>query len=55
MSPGQAYMKIRMERAKNLLIQTRSPMIEIALDVGFDDPSHLRGLLNAFTEKRPRR
>lgn len=40
MSPGQAYKKIRMERAKKLLMQTNSPMIEIALDVGFDDASH---------------
>jgi transcriptional regulator GlxA family with amidase domain len=40
MSPGQAYIKIRMERARNLLTQTSSPMIEIALDVGFDNHSH---------------
>ena len=40
MSPGQAYNKIRMEKAKRLLMQTNSPMIEIALDVGFDDASH---------------
>jgi transcriptional regulator GlxA family with amidase domain len=40
MSPGQAYIRLRMERAKKLLMQTSSPMIEIALDVGFDDPSH---------------
>ncbi|ATU94993.1 hypothetical protein B5P45_17740 [Phyllobacterium zundukense] len=40
MSPGQAYNKIKMERAKKLLMQTSSPMIEIALDVGFGDASH---------------
>jgi transcriptional regulator GlxA family with amidase domain len=40
MSPGQAYNKIRMERARKLLMQTSSPMIEIALDVGFGDASH---------------
>ncbi|MGN8023684.1 GlxA family transcriptional regulator [Phyllobacterium sp. 22229] len=40
MSPGQAYIKIRMEWAKKLLMQTKSPMIDIALDVGFGDASH---------------
>lgn len=39
-SPGQAFNRIRMERAKKLLTQTRSPMIEIALDVGFGNASH---------------
>ena len=39
-SPALAYRKIRLERAKNLLIRTSAPMIEIALEVGFEDASH---------------
>lgn len=35
-SPALAYKKIRMERAKFLLAKTHSPLIEIALEAGFD-------------------
>jgi transcriptional regulator GlxA family with amidase domain len=44
MSPAQAYTRVRMERAKSLLAHSRThsrlPMIEIALDVGFENASH---------------
>lgn len=40
MSPAQAYTRVRMERAKSLLAHSRLPMIEIALDVGFENASH---------------
>jgi transcriptional regulator GlxA family with amidase domain len=40
MSPGRAYSRLRMERARTLLIQSKSPMIEVALDVGFESASH---------------
>ncbi|HEX5933249.1 MAG TPA: GlxA family transcriptional regulator [Pseudorhizobium sp.] len=39
-SPGSIYRKIRMERAKHLLVQTKAPMIEIALEIGFDSASY---------------
>lgn len=38
-SPAIAYRKIRMERAKFLLTQTHSPLLEIALESGFDTAS----------------
>ncbi|MDP9813747.1 transcriptional regulator GlxA family with amidase domain [Rhizobium tibeticum] len=40
MSPAQAYKRVRMERAKVLLAHSKLPMIEIALDVGFENASH---------------
>lgn len=40
MSPAQAYTRLRMERAKALLAHSRLPMIEVALDVGFENASH---------------
>lgn len=39
-SPGAAYMKIRMDRAMFLVERTSKPLIEIALDVGFENSSH---------------
>jgi transcriptional regulator GlxA family with amidase domain len=39
-SPGAAYMRIRMDRAMFLVEKTSKPLIEIALDVGFENSSH---------------
>ncbi len=39
MSPARAYAKVRLERAKVLLAQTKLPMIDIAMDVGFHTAS----------------
>jgi transcriptional regulator GlxA family with amidase domain len=39
MSPAKAYNRVRMERAKSILAQSKAPMIEIALDVGFENAS----------------
>ena len=39
-SPALIYSKIRLERAKHLLLQTRAPIIEIAIEVGFESASH---------------
>jgi transcriptional regulator GlxA family with amidase domain len=39
-SPGAAYMKIRMHKARFLVERTSKPLIEIALDVGFENSSH---------------
>lgn len=38
-TPAIAYRKIRMERAKHLLAKTHSPLLEIALEAGFDTAS----------------
>jgi transcriptional regulator GlxA family with amidase domain len=40
MSPAQAYTRVRVERAKTLLSHSKVSMIEIALDVGFENASH---------------
>jgi transcriptional regulator GlxA family with amidase domain len=39
MSPARAYARIRLERAKILLAQTKLPLIDIAMDVGFNSAS----------------
>jgi transcriptional regulator GlxA family with amidase domain len=39
-SPAAAYMRIRLDRAMFLVERTTKPLIEIALDVGFENSSH---------------
>lgn len=39
-SPAILYKRVRLERAKHLLIQTKAPLIEIAVEVGFENSSH---------------
>jgi transcriptional regulator GlxA family with amidase domain len=39
-SPAAVYMKIRMARAQFLVERTTRPLIEIALEVGFENSSH---------------
>jgi transcriptional regulator GlxA family with amidase domain len=41
MSPAKALNLLRMERARTLLSKSDRPLIEIALDVGLDNASHL--------------
>lgn len=38
-SPAIAYRKIRMERARHLLEKTHSPLLDVALEAGFDTAS----------------
>jgi len=40
MSPAKAYTRVRMERAKALLLQSKASLIEVALDVGYENASH---------------
>jgi transcriptional regulator GlxA family with amidase domain len=39
-SPASVYKRVRLERAKHLLMQTKAPLIEIAMEVGFGNASH---------------
>lgn len=39
-SPAHAYKRVRLERARRLVTQTKAPMIEIAVEVGFETASH---------------
>lgn len=39
-SPALIYKKVRLERAKQLLLETSVPMLDIAIEVGFENASH---------------
>ncbi|WP_348628880.1 GlxA family transcriptional regulator [Mesorhizobium sp. M1E.F.Ca.ET.063.01.1.1] len=39
-SPALVYRKVRLERAKRLVVETRAPMLEIAIETGFENASH---------------
>jgi len=39
-SPATIYMRVRLERAKLLLRRSTAPLIDIALEVGFENSSH---------------
>ncbi|AZO34151.1 MAG: helix-turn-helix domain-containing protein [Mesorhizobium sp.] len=43
-SPALAYKKVRLERARRLVMQTRVPLVEIAVEVGFENLSHFSRL-----------
>ncbi|HXV29865.1 MAG TPA: GlxA family transcriptional regulator [Sinorhizobium sp.] len=40
MSPALAFRRLRLERARQILLMTKKPIIEVALDVGFVNSSH---------------
>ncbi|TPM40673.1 GlxA family transcriptional regulator [Mesorhizobium sp. B2-3-4] len=39
-SPALVYKRVRLERAKQLLLETSTPMVDIAVEVGFENASH---------------
>lgn len=39
-SPALAYRKVRLERARQLVVDTRAPLLDIAMEVGFENASH---------------
>ncbi|MER9313599.1 GlxA family transcriptional regulator [Mesorhizobium australicum] len=39
-SPAVVYRIVRLERAKRLVLETQAPMLEIAIETGFDNASH---------------
>jgi transcriptional regulator GlxA family with amidase domain len=39
-SPSAIYMRIRMSTAFNMVIRTNKPLIEVALETGFESLSH---------------
>ncbi|MDO9415991.1 GlxA family transcriptional regulator [Pararhizobium sp.] len=48
-SPALVYRRVRLERAKDLILKTRAPLIEIALETGFENASHFsRAFSQAF-------
>jgi transcriptional regulator GlxA family with amidase domain len=40
LSPGAVYTRLKMRRARTLVLQTSKPLIDIALDIGFENSSH---------------
>jgi transcriptional regulator GlxA family with amidase domain len=39
-SPALLYKRLRLERARRLLTQTKAPLVDIAIEVGFENASH---------------
>jgi AraC family transcriptional regulator len=39
-SPSQFFIRLRMARARQLLLETDRSIIDIGLDVGYSSPSH---------------
>lgn len=40
MSPALAFRRLRLDRAKQILLTSKKPIIQVALDVGFVNTSH---------------
>lgn len=52
-SPALVYRRVRMERAKQLLVKTKASLIEIALEVGFENASHFSRAFSQTFGKSP--
>lgn len=54
-SPKRYYMELRMQKARNLLLQTDMSVINVALACGFTSPSHFSKCYRAYFERTPYR
>lgn len=54
-SPKRYYMELRLERARNLLLQTDMSVINVALATGFTSPSHFSKCYRAHYNTTPYR
>ncbi|WP_071795507.1 GlxA family transcriptional regulator [Natronohydrobacter thiooxidans] len=54
-SPKRYYMELRLERARNLLMQTDMSVISVALATGFTSPSHFSKCYRAYYDTTPYR
>lgn len=52
-TPKRFLMEVRVEAAETLLRTTEHPIAQIALDVGFQTPSHFTGTFKALTGRPP--
>lgn len=52
-SPKKYFMEMRLERARNLLIQTEASVTEVALACGFDSPGHFSRVYRAAFNVTP--
>jgi transcriptional regulator GlxA family with amidase domain len=54
-SPKRYYMELRLQKARNLLMQTEMSVINVALACGFSSPSHFSKCYRAHFETTPYR
>ena len=54
-SPKRYYMELRLEKARNLLIQTDMSVINVALACGFTSPSHFSKCYRSHFDRTPYR
>ncbi len=54
-SPKRYYMELRLQKARNLLMQTEMSVINVALACGFASPSHFSKCYRAFYDTTPYR
>jgi AraC family transcriptional regulator len=52
-SPSRYHINLRMEEARKLLRETRMSVIDVALEVGYTDPSHFARLFRRETGLSP--
>jgi AraC family transcriptional regulator len=52
-TPYQYILTLRIDEAKNLLLNTSDPLTEIALELGFNDGSHFSRTFKKFTGQTP--
>jgi transcriptional regulator GlxA family with amidase domain len=52
-SPSQHYMKIRLERARAMLLQTTKPILDVAVAAGFTSASHFSRCYRAAYGRKP--
>ena len=53
MSPSHYHITLRMDEAKRLLRETRKSVVDVALDVGYTNPSHFAQLFRRETGLSP--
>nr|WP_255556173.1 helix-turn-helix transcriptional regulator [Brenneria sp. L3-3C-1] len=53
-NPSSWFIRRRAERAKKMLLETDMPIINIALAVGYDSPSHFAHVFRRETGVSPR-
>lgn len=54
-SPKRYYMELRLQKARNLLLQTEMSVIEIAIACGFESPSHFSKCYRSHYDTTPYR
>lgn len=54
-SPKRYYMELRLQKARNLLLQTEMSVINVALASGFTSPSHFSKCYRAYFNRTPYR